>query len=269
MKFSLVFILLIGLITEGVGQGPISGFMNDRGKTAIALNYAFDEYNEYVFETNRQFITTTTQSINLFVEHGITDSLSIVFTAPYVWIDSSEHGFQDATLMVKYLNQVTQDNRGTLNFITSAGVGFPLSDYAINIERPIGPRATVLRGRLLVQYKLDFGLFFHLQSGIDFRILPQSQGAIPSLFRIGLGTSSIYAEAWVEYFNTFSNVEVDNQIFVNNGSDWWKIGGSIYVPINQNVGLNGGISYFLDGQNIGLSTIIHGGMVFNFDWTKK
>ena len=268
MKFSSVFVLFIGFIPGVFGQGPISGFMNDRGKTAFALNYAFDEYNEYAFEFDRESITTTTRSINLFVEHSITDSLSAVFTAPYVWVDSSEGGLQDATLMVKYLNQSTKNKRGTLNFITSAGVGFPLSNYSVNIERPIGPRATVLRGRILVQYNFNFGFFVHLQSGVDFRILPQSQGAIPALFRVGMGTSKIYAEAWLEYFNTFSNVDVDNQVLGINGSDWLKIGGSIYVPFNPKFGFNVGISHFLDGQNIGLSTIIHGGMVFNFNWLK-
>ena len=230
----------------------------------LKQTYAFDYYNEYAFGEELRPIETKTNSMNLFVEHNFSDSLSVVFTAPYMWLDSSDSGFQDANLFVKYLNQKTAYRQGVLSFISSAGLSFPLRSYDLEVARPIGERATILKGRLVAQYQFYSGFFIHLQSGIDFEVKPQSQGAIPVLLRFGFGSAVIYGEAWVEYYKTFNSAS-DTQVFGGNGSDWLKIGGSVYIPMSKKVGINIGSSYFLQGKNIGLSTVVNGGLILNFN----
>ena len=265
------FLLLIALFTTHIllvrGQGPISGFMVGRAKTDLALNYGFDSFDTYLFGNERQNISTTTEWLSLYVEHGLTDTLSIVFTAPYVRIENGEQGLQDASLYLKYQNQKIQFEKGTLRFVSAAGISLPLSGYTLDALRPIGERATVLHGRFLAQYSFHFGLFFQLQSGVDFRVSPQSQGAIPLLLRSGFGTNRFYLETWVEFRRTL-NAGVDDQIRGGSGSNWIKVGGSLYLPLTPFLGLNAGGSYFLSGRNVGLSTLVFGGIILKRNWKK-
>ena len=265
---NLCLVLLLLLSIAGLyGQGPISGFMTGRAKTDVALNYGYESYDTYLFGAERQNLSTTTQSSNLYLEHGFTDTLSIVITAPYVQIQDGSQGLQDGNILLKYQNQEINTSKGTLRFISAAGVGLPLSRYPIDVERPIGERATTLQGRFIAQYNFNFGLFIHVQSGINFRIRPQSQGSIPVLLRTGMGTNRFYVEAWIEFLRTL-NAGVDNRIRGGAGSNWVKIGGSLYVPFTPYLGFNLGVGHFLTGKNIGLSTAVFGGIILKRNWRK-
>ena len=48
MKFWVSLILNL-VVVLGFAQGPITGFMNKKNTTVLAITYAFDYYNEYAF----------------------------------------------------------------------------------------------------------------------------------------------------------------------------------------------------------------------------
>ena len=245
-------------------QGAISGFMPGRGITDVALGYSTESFSSYLFGDEKQDSRLTTESMNLFLEHGFTDTLSLVVNIPYLWIDPENRGLQDAGLYVKYRNQYKKYASGYLNLITSIGLSFPISAYPKDTDTPIGQRAINFQGRFQGQYVSDFGLFFQLQSGVDFQFLEELLPAVPILFRTGFGARRYFVEAWIESYNTIHG-GVDTQISGGAGSQWLLIGVSLYLPLISNIGIVVGSSRILTGRNIGLSTRWNAGVVYRWD----
>lgn len=246
-----------------VAQGPISGFMVGAGNTDIAATYSYEYYDRYFFGNEEETIENTIQSVNLFIEHGFSKKASIVITLPYVWIDTLNRGFQDASVHLKYQNQKSTFSNSNLSFITAVGLSFPVSNYPTETEFPIGNRSTIFQGRFLVQHQWNSGVFWHLQSGIDFRIIPESLGALPVLIRLGYGGSKIYIEGWAEWYNTFED-QADTQIFGTGGSDWFRVGGTIYYSVLPEAGVFISGAQFVSGSNIGISSRVNTGVVYKF-----
>ncbi len=249
-------ILLFCLTVRLVAQGPINGFMVGQGRTDLALSYSYESYDQYYFGDELQAADNQIQAINLFAEHGFSDSLAIVLSIPYLWIDSLNRGLQDAVVAFKYREQPHR----RLSLIASAGISFPLSAYPTDTETPIGARRTVLQGRLVVQYQFDSGLFLNIQSGYDFQVMPEAQSAIPVQLRAGFGAKHYFVEGWLEWFHTFSG-GADDRILAGAGSDWLRAGGTLYIPVTPALGWIGGGAFFLDGRNIGLSSRWNTGLV--------
>lgn len=245
-------------------QGPITGFMPGGKGTDLALTYSFEQYEEYFFGRERQAIDYRVQSINLFIEHGITDSLSVVINLPYLRTDEQNKGLQDGALWIKYRNDQKSYASGSLTQITAVGVSFPLSRYPVLTDNPIGLRNTILQGRYLGQYQFSNGAFLHLQTGLDFYISPNNQTALPVLIRSGWGNASFYFDAWLEYYHTFSS-GTDLQIQGGQGSSWWRTGGVLYYAVSQDFGLFLGGAYILKGRNIGQSTRVNTGLVYKWN----
>jgi len=247
-------------------QGPITGFMPGPNVTDLALTYSYEQFDAYFFGSEKQNINNQVRSVNLFVEHGWSDSLSVVANIPYSWADEENKGFQDGALFVKYRNKRQFFPSGSLTHITAAGLSFPLSRYPVQTDNPIGQRATQLHGKYLLQYKINNGLFFHLQGGLEFQISPNNQTAVPVLFRWGWGGSAIYFDAWLEYYHAF-NSGADRQILGGEGSRWLKTGGVFFLAFSPEIGIFVGGSQILSGRNIGQSTRINAGLVYK--WNRK
>lgn len=255
------FVFFSTLPLSASAQGPISGFMAGRGITDIALGYSTESFNSYLFGDEKRDSRLTTESANLFIEHGFTDTLALVVNIPYLWIDEENRGLQDGGFYLKYRNQHKQYTSGYLNLITSIGLSFPLSGYPKDSETPIGLRAINFQSRFQGQYVSDFGLFFQLQSGVDFQFLQELLPAVPVLFRTGFGARHYFVEAWIESYNTL-NSGVDTRISGGSGAQWLRIGGSLYLPVVERLGIVLGSSRILSGRNIGLSTRWNVGVVY-------
>ncbi|GJM31817.1 MAG: hypothetical protein DHS20C18_08180 [Saprospiraceae bacterium] len=226
--------------------------MPNPGQTDIALSYSGERFDTYIFGMDKQDVSLRTLSYSLFLEHGLSQRSSVVVSVPYLSIDDENQGLQDASLFLKYRNQYQSNDNGTFSIITAVGLSFPLSQYPVDTQNPIGQRATIFGGRLLAQYNFNSGLFLHLQSGFDFRVIPEPQSAIPVLFRLGYGAPWFYIDGWLEYFHAFSSA-VDTNIGAGSGSRWLRTGGTFYVPIKPYFGVFIGGALVLSGQNIGLS----------------
>lgn len=245
-------------------QGPISGFMPEKGVADIALGYATETFNTYLFGAEKEARPLTTESLNLFIEHGLREHFSLVATIPYLWIDEENRGLQDGGLFLKYRNEHRQSAKGYLNLITSLGLSFPLSGYPKDTPTPLGLRAINFQSRFQGQYVSYNGWFFQLQSGIDFQFLQELLPAIPILFRTGYGARRYFAEGWIESYNTL-NSGVDTRVSGGSGARWLRIGGTLYLPVVDNFGIVLGGARILSGRNIGLSARWNAGLVYRWD----
>ncbi len=251
-KLSLFCLSLLTPLAGLLAQGPISGFMPNPGQTDFAITYSEETFDTYYFGRQKQNIDLHTRSYNFFLEHGLSQRTAIVLTVPYLKIDDINKGLQDGSVFLKYRNFYQAAANGELNLITAVGLTFPLSKYPTDTQNPIGQRATTFSGRFQAQYKFNSGYFVNLQSGFDFRVIPDAQTAIPLLFRMGYGAPWFYIDGWLEYFHTI-NTGVDTNIGAGSGSRWLRAGGTFFVPVTPYFGAFVGGAWILSGQNIGLS----------------
>ena len=254
------FILILGMFCfaySSYGQGPFDGFFKGKGNADIALTYSHEHYDTYYFGREKQDLPVTVQSLNLFATGGINADTDWVVSLPYMWIDSTNRSIQDAIVAVKYRNKSIRKTRGFLDLITAVGVSFPAGTYEAG---PLGLRAVSFQPRFMVQYKDDLGFFINAQTGLDFRMVPSSQFAIPFITRLGFAGRKIYFDVWFDYFSTIEP-GVDTQIGAGEGAVWAKIGGTIYTPIGKHFGAFVGMAQFLTGRNIGRATRFNVGIV--------
>ncbi len=256
--FRTAFFLLILGSTQA--QGPVSGFMPGARSTDLALSYGYDAYRTYVFGSEPRAQAVSTQSMNLFAEHGFSRDFSLLVNLPFLWIDPTNRGLQDGSLYLKYRNLYRRRTSGSWNLITGLGLTFPLSNYPVDTETPIGQKAVFFHGRLTAQYRFDHGLFFMGQTGVDFRLLPEALFALPLQFRMGYGYGRFYGDIWLEFLRSL-NAGVDEDIQGGAGSSWVRVGATLYVELLKNLGLVGQWASFLRGENIGLSTRFGLGLV--------
>ena len=256
-----LILLFIALSNPAWAQGPISGFMQGRGVTDIALAYSGESYNSYFFGKEEQSISNELTSWSLFLEHGFSDSFALVLTVPYIKIDEVNKGIQDGIIAIKYRNQNKRYQSSSLSMITSVGVSFPMSGYSKDTDNPIGIRATTFQGRFLVQQQFDFGFFYQIQTGIDFRLIPNALSSLPVLFRFGYGARKFYFDGWLEIYRSF-NAGIDQSLQGGSGSSWVKVGGTFFYPITSSLGSFAGIARFLSAENVGLSTRWNVGLIY-------
>lgn len=260
--YLLPFLFIALFTTCTLAQGPISGFQPPKSGTDMALSASYETFEDYFFGKERRTADlVNAQSVNLFLEHAFEDSISLVLNIPYIQIDTENSGFQDGSIFLKYRNKHIQYTSGRLSFITAVGLSLPLSNYPVDTETPIGIQASLLQGRFLAQYVANNGIFFQLQSGLDFRVAPSNQTALPVLFRTGFGSRKFFLEAWAEIFHTFKSLTVD-QLIAGEGSRWFRLGASIFYNFNPYFGIFVGGAQVLDGRNIGLATRFNLGMAY-------
>ena len=240
-------------------QGAIDGYLKGAGNTDVAVTYAQEGYDTYYFGTEAQAVDIELSSVGFFAEHGISDSLDILFTTSYIQLND-QRSLQDAIVAIKYRNLYQTSTAGTTTVLTSVGVGFPLGGYSTEVATPIGERAISFQARILAQYQTSNGLFGHVQTGFDFRIEPVVQFAVPVLVRAGYAGRHIYFDAWLERYHTL-NAGRNAQIAGGQGSRWWKVGGTVYVPIIPRLGVVANAARILSGENIGESFRFGGGLV--------
>ena len=239
--------------------------MTGDATTDLAISYSNESYNSYFFGEEEQRIANEISAVSLFLEHGFNDSFSLVVTVPYLWIDEVNRGIQDGIIAIKYRNEHKKFKKSSLNMITAVGLSFPMSGYPRDTENPIGIRATTFQGRFLMQHHFHSGFFYHIQSGIDFRLIPSPQSSMPILLRAGFGSTKFFVEGWLEIFNTF-NAGVDTQLLDGAGSSWSKIGGTFFYPLTPNIGAFLGAAYILSGENIGKAIRFNTGFTYKVKW---
>jgi hypothetical protein len=110
----LLFSGLLWFSAAALAQGPVTGFMPGAGVTDIAPAYSYESFNSYYFGRELLPATNTLQSLSLFVEHGLSDSLSFVLTLPYIWNARNQGNLQDATISGRNIGRSTRLNAGVV-----------------------------------------------------------------------------------------------------------------------------------------------------------
>lgn len=251
---TLISVLIVFSPLNSLAQGPIGGFMPKAGELDVAAAYSYESFDTYFLEEGSEARNLITRSYNLFAEYGLNANSALVATLPYIYTQDDNRGLQDASLWLKYRNSYSQAATGTHSVITAVGLSFPLSNYPVDNSAAIGRRATVFQGRLVYQFNHESGWFIHGQSGIDFQIAPDALAAWPLLVRTGFGGPYFYVEAWYELVRSLETSEQGAAAIGGTGSNWNRLGATLYIPLTPWFGLVGGGAYILSGSFIGQAT---------------
>ena len=143
----------------------------------------------------------------------------------------------------------------------SFSMSFPLSDYPTDVMSPIGQKALILQPRYIYQYNAKGGFFIMGQTGLDFRMIPDAQFGIPVVLKAGYAGQYIYLDVWSDWMSTL-NSGIDDGLNAGNGSTWWKMGLSAFVPISDHWGVVLASGKYFSGRNIGLAWHLKGAIVY-------
>jgi hypothetical protein len=282
-KITIGFVLMIVLSAQG--QGMIDGFMRGRGNLTTALSYSTESYDTYYVKdsavNNPNLGTISTTSVNLFAAFGATKYLDVVIGLPFVSANASQgywstqSALQDFSIYLK--GRVYEKDFGALGKLSAmaaAGYIMPASNYVPDAPVAIGHRSKNLEGRLLVQYRLPFGLFVMTQGGyiqrgnitIDRGYEVSVPDAWDYVVRVGGSYKIFYADAWLNIQRARSGTNIGAGVpFPTNAVSYQRAGFTLYssVPPIKNLGVSAGMSFTLSGENIGKATRVSIGIVYN------
>jgi hypothetical protein len=264
LRIFLPLSFLIGFVGAAHGQGFTDGFMTGKKKGTVALTYSYEHADTYFFGKQKQMTDYTVQSLAAYISYGVSDQFNLIASVPYMRTDSLNSALQDGIIALKYQNSQREFSDGRLRTITMVGAQFPFSDYSTQTAQPIGIRSTSFLFRLLAQYENYNGFFAHMQTGFEFRLLPDQQFGVPIIFRTGYGNSKFYFDVWLDYFHSFDE-GADQTVFGGSGPRWWKTGGTLYFPVGKQFGIFTGGAYILSGRNISQSWRVNVGAVWNWE----
>lgn len=170
-----VVTLLFFLCFWGIAaaQTPADAIMMKKKEACLALLYehsSFDEYWEGTYlRTNGTIAAVKRDMVQPMIAYGIFNRLNLLVGTAYVQTASTEpnggkfagaKGFQDLSVALKadFIRKQTQ--AGELALLGTLGFSTPISNY-LSDYRPysIGFGANELSGRVILEYKLNNGLY--------------------------------------------------------------------------------------------------------------
>ena len=282
--------LLLATATIGFAQTPVSGFMNKKGKGAVAVSYSSEKYNEvYLIPTKVDqvpvFNDVVTTALNIYATYAITDNLEAMVSLPYIeskgnasaatlaaiGVENKRTGVQDVSAFIKYKVFSNRMTASTLDLMLSAGVQTPVGSYkadeGFQSIIAIGNQGTKGMGLAIAQIKLDKGLF--LSGQIGYRISTnQVPDALVSEIKVGYAVSKFYFDAWAAFQKSSKGVDILQPgftlFFPATTVNYSRIGANLYAPIYKGFGANLGVNAYVAGRNLGKSAGYSASLVYNY-----
>ena len=259
----------------GSGQGPIDGYVKEKGALDVALGMSLTGATDFVGgdgATVRQEFRG--RLLGLYAAYGVTDDFDVIASVPYV-ITATTHGLQDGGVYGKYrlLSKPfgPEDERaGTLDVIAAAGVQVPLSDYEVVASGAIGQRARLVQPRLVTQWN-GRGYFVSAVAGYNYRFdgldpqelariqetrpgyrPEQPADQITGLLRAGVPGRRFYVDGWLEVQRTLGGEDFTagvEELVQAYRVDYDQVGGTLYYSESDHWGFAASAARVIGGRN--------------------
>lgn len=278
--------LILGLTAGSFAQTPLSGFMQGKKGGGLSFSYTGENYKKVLLfpeeiDETPVFRNVTTSSFNVYGTYGFSDKLDMVFNVPFIrstgngipavlsdlGYSNNREGVQDLSAFLKY----EFAKKGDISIQGSFGVTTPLGDYRVDESLQsivaIGNRATTFNAIGLAHYKKSNGLFVTGQLGYSLRTT-EVPDAVLSQLKVGFASSRFYIDGYIGNQTSLSGVDILRNGFTGNFPatkvNYTRAGGTIYAPVDPNIGLSIGGGGILDGRNVGKSYYTTVGVTYNF-----
>jgi hypothetical protein len=292
MKKSILFFYFV-FLSNCLAQMPHDAIYMNKKSACVALVYGNNSWVNYwensLKRDNQNIGRLTTQSTTMMVAFGIKRDLNLIAIVPYIKTNASQgnllaqQGFQDASL---YLKAKTKSFHG----ITAHGVlGFsmPMTNYVpdfMPMSIGLGTKSMIMRGNLSYNFSknmyLTSSLAYHARSKVRVdrdsylsggKLYHSNDVAVPDAFdatlRMGYMKKDNQIEVFADHFSCIKGDDIrrNDMPFLTNDMTMTSMG--IYGKYQPKaLGVNARITYVLDGQNIGQSTIYNLGLLYQFKW---
>jgi hypothetical protein len=290
MKKIFILLCLIGMMgQQSLAQMPHDGIYMSKKIACGALIYGNSSWTEYwenqLFRENQNIGRLTTESVTAMMAYGITKKLNVIAVVPYVRTNASkgnllgQKGFQDASIWIKAKGYSSHG----LTLHGVVGASMPMSNYVpdfMPMAIGIGSKALVARG--ILTYDLPKNLYlnssiaYQMRSRVEAdrdaylagdKLLYTREVAVPDAFdaaiRFGYLKKDNQLEVFAEHFSCVGgdHIRRNDMPFMTNDMTMTSVGVyGKYQP--KQLGINGRVSYVVDGQNVGQSLSVSVGLLY-------
>jgi hypothetical protein len=290
MKKIFILLCLIGMMgQQSLAQMPHDGIYMSKKIACGALIYGNSSWTEYwenqLFRENQNIGRLTTESVTAMMAYGITKKLNVIAVVPYVRTNASkgnllgQKGFQDASIWIKAKGYSSHG----LTLHGVVGASMPMSNYVpdfMPMSIGIGSKALVARG--ILTYDLPKNLYlnssiaYQMRSRVEAdrdaylagdKLLYTREVAVPDAFdaaiRFGYLKKDNQLEVFAEHFSCVGgdHIRRNDMPFMTNDMTMTSVGVyGKYQP--KQLGINGRVSYVVDGQNVGQSLSVSVGLLY-------
>ena len=290
MKKIFILLCLIGMMgQQSLAQMPHDGIYMSKKIACGALIYGNSSWTEYwenqLFRENQNIGRLTTESVTAMMAYGITKKLNVIAVVPYVRTNASkgnllgQKGFQDASILIKAKGYSSHG----LTLHGVVGASMPMSNYVpdfMPMSIGIGSKALVARG--ILTYDLPKNLYlnssiaYQMRSRVEAdrdaylagdKLLYTREVAVPDAFdaaiRFGYLKKDNQLEVFAEHFSCVGgdHIRRNDMPFMTNDMTMTSVGVyGKYQP--KQLGINGRVSYVVDGQNVGQSLSVSVGLLY-------
>lgn len=283
MKILTLFLFATLLVPQlAISQGLIGGWMQGKGRTAVALTYFTDSFNRYYVGQqqthNPQLGTIAIRGLSLYLGTGVTDWLDVVANVPYASASSDARlwetigGMQDLQAGIRIRPVSVTIDGSRLDFMLAGVYSTPISSYVNDAPVTIGHQASGIDGRVVAQLTATNGLFVMAQTGymargrvmLDRGFEVDVPDAIDFVARAGWGSSSIYADVWLQNIVAQSGTNIGPGVpFPSNAQASTRVGATVAYRLLSELSLIGGIAGTLSGRNVGHATRFSFGVAYD------
>ncbi|MBC7884218.1 MAG: transporter [Saprospiraceae bacterium] len=301
--FLLCIILCICRLYTTDAQTPSDALMMKKSELCLAVIYQNDKWDEYwegtLLRDNQNIGILTRNTVMPMVAYGLTEKLNFIATLPYVSTEASggqmvgASGLQDFGIFAKYqVYELKKESGSFLSFVT-AGFSLPASSYLSDympFSLGLGAEEFSLRG--ILKYEHKSGLYLRGSYAYMYRTTTEAErdyyyadkGIYTTTMDVPNATSGELAlGGWL--FGRALQLEVSgmnmtslsgddirrqnqaqptNKMNFTNGNARLRF----FPSFLKGFSLMGGYSQVFEGRNIGKSTVISGGITYQFI-TKK
>jgi hypothetical protein len=300
-KIILIFSLVIFFLFTNLlkAQTPADALLMQKNELCIALMYQHDSWDKYwegtLLRDNQNIGVLTRNTILPMLAYGITNKFNIIASLPYVTTEASggqmvgASGLQDFSIFAKYAPYELKKESGSLSTFVTGGFSLPvtpyLSDY-MPFSLGLGTQEFSLRGIAKYEHKTGIYLrgsyaYLHRTTTEAERDYYYADGSyytttmnVPnaSNAEIALGgwlfNKSFQLEAGYVTQTSFSGDDIRRQNAgqPTNKMDMATINGRVrYFPsVLKGMSIMIGYTDVLSGRNVGKSTVISGGLTYQF-----
>jgi hypothetical protein len=288
--------LLLLLCLQLQAQVENDGIMMKKKQWCNGATYMYSGWDHYwegtLKRNNKNVGTFTSQSVVYMTNYGITDHLNVLASLPYVWTHMTGgtlhglHGFQDASLAIKWEPLSFAVANGKLSLFAVGGFSTPVTNYVIDFQPiAIGMGSTNVSGRLTLDYQ--HGIFFVTASGAyvwrsnvkldrtsyyDTELHNTNEVKMPDMLNsnlfVGVRIKHLVAQATLENMTTLGGFDIrrNDFPFPSNKMNSTSVGmhAKYTLPFFTHIEVLGGGSYVVAGRNAGQSLMFHAGAYYIF-----
>ena len=301
-KIYLSCLLLLPLFINA--QTDIDAIMMNKNNFCFGVVYQYSSWNQYWEGTfkreNLNLGTVSTQGVSVMGNYGISNKLNVLFSVPYLETKASagtmegQKGFQDASLIVKYMPIEKTIGEATYSLYVFGSFSIPTTNYTADYlplsiglqsktatlrimgDVQVGNFFTTLSGAYVKRANITIDRNSYLTDEVHYTNQVDMPDVINFNLRLGYRSSRLIAEAIIDSWTTQSggfDISKNNMPFPSNTMNAWKLGLNTKYTLKKipELAIVGGYNFVTTGRNVGDATTIYGGLfyVINFKKTTK